>query len=238
MNKAYCSLAAGVFVMAFHVQSESDELKRVEAVELNTLEQKISYLIGFSTAKQIDEAGIAIDVTALKSAFDDVKVNAKLRLSEEELHSMRITFQSLQREAINANARAENMAVGRAFLQKNAQREEVTQTRSGLQYEILQSGGGAAPAISDSVLVNYHGTFVDGRVFDSSKERGEPVTFPLNGVIRGWTEVLQLMQEGDVWKVYLPYDLAYPNGTRDIPPGSTLVFELALIKVLQPEVRN
>ena len=104
-----------------------------------------------------------------------------------------------------------------------------------MQYEIISSGEGKQPTIDDSVAVHYHGTLLDGQVFDSSREKGEPVSFPLRGVIPGWTEVLQLMQEGDIWKVSIPYKLAYPNGTRNIPPGSTLMFEIELVEVLAPQ---
>ena len=109
---------------------------------------------------------------------------------------------------------------------------EWTSTSSGLQYEILQSGDGATPGPTDTVTAHYHGTFEDGRVFDSSVERGEPATFPVNGVISGWTEALQLMPTGSKWQLYIPSDLAYgPNGNRSIGPNETLLFEVELLEV-------
>lgn len=121
---------------------------------------------------------------------------------------------------------------GRAFLAENAKREGVVTTASGLQYEVLASGDGATPGPTDTVTTHYHGTFVDGRVFDSSVQRGTPASFPVNGVIKGWTEVLQMMKVGDKWKIVCPPDLAYgERGRPGIPPSSTLIFEVELLGV-------
>ena len=121
---------------------------------------------------------------------------------------------------------------GRAFLAENAEREGVVTTASGLQYEVLASGDGATPGPTDSVTTHYHGTFVDGRVFDSSVRGGNPATFRVNGVIKGWTEALQMMKVGDKWKIVCPPDLAYgEQGWATIPPSSTLVFEIELLGV-------
>lgn len=130
-----------------------------------------------------------------------------------------------------ANAMA---AAGEQFLKQNAQRDEVTVTASGLQYEVLQPGSGAAPAANSKVRVHYHGTLVDGTVFDSSVQRGEPLEFPLDGVIRGWTEGLQLMREGAKYRLFIPHELGYgASGAGDvIAPYSTLVFDVELLNVL------
>ena len=121
---------------------------------------------------------------------------------------------------------------GAAFLAKNAEREGVVTTASGLQYEVLASGDGATPGPTDVVTTHYHGTFVDGRVFDSSVQRGQPASFPVNRVIKGWTQALQLMKVGDKWRIYCPPDLAYgKEGRSGIPPNSTLVFEVELLAV-------
>ena len=118
------------------------------------------------------------------------------------------------------------------FLAENAKRDGVVTTRTGLQYEVLASGDGATPGPTDTVTTHYHGTFTDGRVFDSSVERGVPASFPVNRVIKGWTEALQLMKVGDKWKLYCPPDLAYGEAGRGgIPPNSTLVFEVELLDV-------
>lgn len=119
------------------------------------------------------------------------------------------------------------------FLQKNAQRDEVTSTASGLQYEVISEGEGASPSKKDSVEVHYVGTFIDGSEFDSSRKRGQPLTFSLSGVIAGWTEGIQLMSEGATYKFYIPYHLAYGEEgfPPQIPPYSTLIFEVELISV-------
>ena len=121
---------------------------------------------------------------------------------------------------------------GLAFLAENGKRANVVTTPSGLQYEVLSSGTGATPGATDVVQTHYHGTFIDGRVFDSSVRRGQPAEFPVNGVISGWTEALQLMQVGDKWKLYVPSNLAYGSrGVGDIGPDETLIFEVELLNV-------
>ena len=123
---------------------------------------------------------------------------------------------------------------GNAYLAKNAERDEVTVTESGLQYEIIEAGEGGKPAADSTVRVHYHGTLIDGSVFDSSYKRGQPAEFPVNGVIRGWTEALQLMPVGAKWKLYIPYDLAYgeQGAGGAIAPYSTLVFDVELLDIL------
>lgn len=124
------------------------------------------------------------------------------------------------------------LEAGQAFLSENALRANVVTTASGLQYEVLTSGEGAAPGPRDIVTTHYHGTFIDGRVFDSSVERGTPTTFTVDRVIRGWQEGLQLMQVGDKWRLYVPSDLAYgADGIRGIGPNETLIFEVELLDV-------
>jgi len=122
---------------------------------------------------------------------------------------------------------------GANFLQENAKREGVTTLPSGLQYEIISEGTGPKPTLEDNVTTHYHGTLIDGTVFDSSVDRGEPASFPVGGVIKGWTEALQLMSVGSKWKLYVPYDLAYgERGARaQIGPYSTLIFEVELISI-------
>ena len=134
--------------------------------------------------------------------------------------------------ALQDKAGQKNREEGQAFLAANARRPEVVTLPSGLQYEVVHEGTGAKPKASDTVEVHYHGTLIDGTVFDSSVERGEPATFRVNGVIKGWTEALQLMPVGSKWTLYIPYDLAY--GTQDmgdIKPYSTLIFEVELLGI-------
>lgn len=133
----------------------------------------------------------------------------------------------------SAKSADENKAEGEAFLAENAKKSGIQVTESGLQYEILNQGEGAKPSASDNVTVHYEGTTIDGKVFDSSYSRGEPATFPLNRVIAGWTEGVQLMQEGSKFRFYIPSDLAYGKrgAGRDIGPNATLIFDVELIKI-------
>ena len=126
----------------------------------------------------------------------------------------------------------DNKLKGEAFLAENANKEGITVTASGLQYEVIASGSGATPTLSDTVETHYTGRFMDGTEFDSSVTRGQPLTFPVTGVIAGWTEALQLMQEGDKWKLYIPSELAYgERGVGPIPPNATLIFDIELLAV-------
>ena len=126
----------------------------------------------------------------------------------------------------------DNLTLGREFLEENAKKDSVKVTESGLQYKVIKEGNGAKPGPTDVVTVHYTGTLIDGKVFDSSVERGEPATFPLNQVIKGWTEGLQLMSEGSKYRLFIPSELAYGiDGKGDILPNSTLIFDVELIKV-------
>ena len=144
-----------------------------------------------------------------------------------------LVIYALKRAGVFSKGAAENETVGDAYLAENALREEVAQTDSGLQYEVLTEGeGDTRPAATDTVLVHYHGTLINGSVFDSSVKRGEPISFPLNRVIAGWTEGVQLMTKGAKYKFYIPARLAYGNrqvGT--IPGGSLLIFEVELLDI-------
>ena len=127
---------------------------------------------------------------------------------------------------------ADNLAQAEAFLAENAKKEGIQTTASGLQYQVLESGSGKTPLLTDTVVTHYAGRFVDGAEFDSSIARGEPLSFPVTGVIAGWTEALQLMQEGDKWQLFIPPHLAYgENGVGPIPGNSALVFDIQLIEV-------
>ena len=137
------------------------------------------------------------------------------------------------RDSANKKVAVENIAIGKDFLAKNKANEDVLETASGLQYQVLQKGDGFDhPSASSTVKVHYHGLLLDGTVFDSSVERGEPISFPLNQVIKGWTEGVQLMVVGDKFKFFIPSELAYGNGaTGNITPGSLLIFEVELLEI-------
>lgn len=193
-----------------------------------------SYAIGRQVGEQLQSQPFpGLNPDALLQGLGDVLKGQACPYKEADLRSaldeINQRVQRMQKQQANSMA-----AAGEQFLKQNATRAEVTTTASGLQYETLQKGSGKTPKSDSTVRVHYHGTLIDGTVFDSSVQRGEPLEFPVNGVIRGWTEALQLMQEGDRWKLFIPQDLAY--GARGaggaIGPYSTLIFEVELIAVL------
>jgi len=202
-------------------------------LNLSTDEARVSYGIGRQLGDQLREnppPGVSLDavIAGIRDAFG----GAASQVSPEALNaSFKVIREQMQAKA---QARAEAAAgEGKAFLAENAKREGVTVLPSGLQYEVIASGDGARPSREDSVRTHYHGTLIDGSVFDSSYQRGEPAEFPVAGVIAGWTEALQLMNAGSKWRLYVPSELAYgAQGVGSIPPHSTLVFDVELLAVL------
>lgn len=199
---------------------------------------KVSYALGLGIGRQLqDLCGEDLNINDFTQAVRDLLTGNHLAIDEIEGQQLVIEF--LQRR--DAERKSEQAKLGEAakrageeYLEKNAARSGVTVLPSGLQYEVVREGTGRKPKATDSVKCHYEGTLVDGTVFDSSRRRGEPAVFPLNGVIRGWTEGLQLMQEGAVYRFFIPYNLAYgENGAEaSIPPYAALVFEVELIEVL------
>ena len=199
---------------------------------------KVSYALGLGIGRQLqDLCGEDLNINDFTQAVRDLLTGNHLAIDEIEGQQLVIEF--LQRR--DAERKSEQAKLGEAakregeeYLEKNAARSGVTVLPSGLQYEVLREGTGRKPKATDSVKCHYEGTLVDGTVLDSSRRRGEPAVFPLNGVIRGWTEGLQLMQEGAVYRFFIPYNLAYgENGAgASIPPYAALVFEVELIEVL------
>ena len=192
--------------------------------------EKVSYSLGVNMASSVKSQGLdSIDANAVAKAFNDVFEGNDLDISEEE--SMTILQEFFGK--IQAEKSAKANEAGAAYLAENGAREEVTTTESGLQYEILVSGDGPKPTTSDQVTVHYHGTLTDGTVFDSSVDRGQPATFGVTQVIKGWTEALQLMSVGDKWKLTIPSNLAYGDQGAGgmIGPGATLVFEVELLGI-------
>lgn len=203
-------------------------------VDLESEAGKAGYGIGANIGMNIvsqmpmDELNVDSLIQGLRDA-----ISGELQMSEEELMTAIQTFAMAQQAKMAAQAEADAQA-GRDFLTQNGQRAGVTTTASGLQYEVLESGsGGPKPSENSTVTVHYHGTLVDGTVFDSSVERGQPASFPLNGVIPGWTEGVQLMSVGDKFRFTIPSDLAYgPSGAGGaIPPNATLIFDVELLEI-------
>lgn len=201
-------------------------------VKLETADQRASYGIGYNLGSKLGQDKVLqLDREALKAGLAAGLDQKPTEVTEADLNA---AFDALQARAQAAAAAAaeKQQAEGKAFLEKNKAKSGVVVTASGLQYEVLKSGGGAKPTATNTVKVHYHGTLIDGAVFDSSVERNEPIEFPVSGVIKGWTEALQLMSVGDKWRLTIPADLAYgPRGTGSIPGNSVLVFEVELLEV-------
>ncbi|WP_145256786.1 FKBP-type peptidyl-prolyl cis-trans isomerase [Pseudomonas sp. DE0157] len=202
-------------------------------ITLSTDETRVSYGIGRQLGGQLrDNPPPGVSLDAIVAGLTDAFNGADSRVSEAELSA---SFQVI-REVMQAQAAAKAeaaAAAGKQFLADNAKRDGIVTLDSGLQYEALSTGEGAKPSREDQVRVHYHGTLIDGTVFDSSYDRGQPAEFPVGGVIAGWTEALQLMSAGSKWRLYVPSELAYgAQGVGSIPPHSVLVFDVELLDVL------
>lgn len=201
--------------------------------DLSSDEGRVSYGIGRQLGGQLREnppPGVSLE--AILAGLSDAFGGQASRVSESDLSA---SFQVI-RERMQAESAAKAEAAageGRAYLAENAKREGVTVLPSGLQYEVLVAGEGAKPSRDDHVRTHYHGTLIDGSVFDSSYERGQPAEFPVGGVIAGWVEALQLMNTGSKWRLHVPSELAYgAQGVGSIPPHSVLVFDVELLEIL------
>jgi len=199
-----------------------------------TVEQQVSYGIGRQMGDQL--AGSPFDELVLQAVLDGVSDAYTGQPPQIETEVMKAAF-----EAVNTRVQAKQAemagalsAEGEKFLAENAKRDGITVTASGLQYEVLSAGDGAIPSGDAKVRTHYHGTLIDGTVFDSSYDRGEPAEFPVNGVIAGWTEALQLMKEGSKWRLYVPSALAYgeKGAGGAIGPHATLVFDVELLAII------
>ena len=208
--------------------------------DLKTEKAQQGYAVGYNIGQRIVKDSLAVDVEALLQGVKDGMTKATPKMDEaarnKALQALQEEFMAQQKQAKEAEAN-KNLADGKAFLESNKLREGVKTTASGLQYKVLKSGDGKAPSAEDTVEVHYEGRLIDGKVFDSSIKRGKPARFPVNGVIKGWTEALQMMKEGDKWEIYIPAELGYgANGAgQAIPPNAALVFEVELIKVEKKE---
>ncbi len=202
------------------------------AQELESQTEKFSYTMGYQMGLSLQRPGMELDEEVLVQALRDALGGVEPKLSRNEMDAA-IAEQRARLEGERQEKAGANLERGEAFLEENGQRDVVTETDSGLQYEVLSEGDGGRPTTADTVVVHYEGSLIDGSVFDSSYERGNPATLPLNGVIQGWQEGLQLMQEGAKYKFYIPAELAYGEsgaGER-IGPNEALIFEVELVGI-------
>lgn len=198
--------------------------------EETNMEASVSYSLGVLVAQNLKSQGFTdLNPEELAAAINDVLTGKETKVDPQQANAVIQQYMSDKAAAQHKG----NKDAGEAFLAENGAREGITTTASGLQYEVIEAGTGNKPAATDEVTVHYHGTLIDGTVFDSSVDRGEPTSFPLNRVISGWTEGLQLMSVGSKYRFFIPYNLAY--GEREagakIKPFSALIFEVELISI-------
>src|ERR1700732_5137614 len=203
---------------------------------LKTQKDKFSYALGMNLGANLHKQSVPVDANIMARGLKDALAGGKTLLTEEEARAAITAVQNDMREKQQAKmqqAGDANEKEGEAFLADNKSREGVVALPSGLQYKILKEGNGPKPAATDSVVCNYRGSLIDGTEFESSYKRGQPATFPVNGVIKVWTEAVQLMPVGSKWQLFVPADLAYGNrgAGPDIGPNATLIFEVELLSI-------
>ena len=227
MKKTFLFLAVGAMMGTVCAQN----------VELKSFNDSASYAIGRDIFRNWEQQQLGIDARIAGQALIDA-ANAQSRLNDQQAFPLLQRFQKeferrqMEQEASKNPVARENIEKGEQFMKEISNNKSVYTTKSGLKYRKVKEGNGKHPVATDKVKVHYTGTLIDGKKFDSSIDRGEPLTFPLNQVIPGWTEGLQLMDEGSKYILYIPYNLGY--GTRDmgdIPAGSTLIFEVELLEI-------
>ena len=244
MKKIYLStLAIALIGLTMSGCNEDKVAKAADAQEaaaqnvaLTTSQEKLGYAIGLQIGSQLAATKDAMHTESLILGIKDALENKQPRLTNEEMQAAKMAFQQEVQERAQkeiAQLAEKNMVEGENFLAENKGKEDVVTLPSGLQYKVLKAGTGATPSATDTVVTHYTGRLISGQVFDSSVQRGEPATFPVNGVIAGWTEALQKMKEGGKWELYIPAKLAYGErgAGQVIPPNAVLIFEIELLEV-------
>ena len=253
MKKVLVLLVLTVFLAFSCGKAESEKpaaKKEITEADLKTEDAKTSYSLGFSMGQSFKKDEITVDLSVFRKGLEDGYAGGKQLLGEEEIKETMTAFQRKMRTKRQAEYKKrmeerkkqgeENKEKGKAFLEANKLKEGVVTTESGLQYKILKKGTGASPKATDTVKCNYRGTTIDGKEFDSSYKRGEPATFALNRVIKGWTEGLQLMKVGGKWQFFVPPELAYGErgAGHNIGPNEVLIFEVELLEIVKPETEK
>jgi len=231
--KVIAGVVLGVLLLAYPVYSEDQS-------PLKDQKDKVSYAIGVDIANTLKRQSIEVNKEVFMKGLNDALSGGKIMMTDQE---MRETLAAFSKEMMTKQAEAakklgeKNKLEGEAFLAENKKKEGVKTLPSGLQYKVITEGTGKTPTANDTVTVNYRGTFIDGKEFDSSYKRGQPATFPVKGVIPGWTEALQLMKEGAKWQLVVPSNLAYGDKGAGglIGPNATLIFDVELISVKESE---
>jgi len=229
-------ICRNVFIAVSLLVLTSSLLYAEDAPSLETQKQKESYSIGYQVGLSIKNDQVEVDFNKLVQGLQDAISGNKALLSTEEMHDLIVALKEKAREEQMQKlqeVRAKNAEETVKFLEENGKKEGVITTDSGLEYKILREGDGASPLKDDTVTINYRGTFIDGTEFDSSYSRGEPQAVKTDGVIKGWTEALQMMKVGSKWEIYVPPDLAYGRGGlgQRIPPNKLLIFEIELLSI-------
>lgn len=230
-------LLAGPVPTGSQEASPAPKVSAEEPAAPKTEKDKVSYGIGVAMGRQLkNQLGFEFDLNFVEKGLRDAASGQKLLMTEEDLKTTMTAFQTemaKKQEQARKQASEENKKAGEAFLAENKTKEGVVTLPSGLQYKILKAGDGKKPTLEDTVVCQYRGTLLNGTEFDSSYKRGQPVTFPVKGVIKGWTEALQLMPVGSKWQLFIPPELAY--GERgaggSIGPNATLIFEVDLVSI-------
>ena len=222
------------FIVALIGTTISANAQDTPELQVESVATRGSYAFGVSFMKNMKTDKVPLDLNAFLRGMQDVS-NEKVTMSEEQLQTAFKAFQQVIQQAAQKEASMAgeiNLKAGTEFLAANAKKEGVNTTKSGLQYKVLKSGNGKTPGPTSQVTTHYEGKLIDGTIFDSSVKRKMPASFGVNQVIKGWTEALQLMKEGDEWELYIPSNLAYgPQGPPSIGPNSTLIFYIQLIKI-------
>ncbi len=207
-----------------------------EKTELKTQKDSVSYAIGLDIGQRLKQQSVDANPDLIARGIKDASTGGKPLLTEQQAQSVMGAFQQqlvAKRDSMNKVIGEKNKKDGEAFLAENKKKDSVVTLPSGVQYKVLKMGTGKKPKADQTVSVQYRGTLVDGTEFDSSYKRGEPITFQVGGVIKGWTEALQLMPVGSKWQLFIPSDLAYGErgAGQTIPPNSTLIFEIELLSI-------
>jgi FKBP-type peptidyl-prolyl cis-trans isomerase FklB len=206
-----------------------------EKIELKEQKDKESYSLGYQFGKNLHLQGVELNLEAYTSGLRDALGGKEPQMTSEEIRStiaglqqrLMATQQKVQKEQV-----AKNLSESKAFLAENGKKEGIKTLPSGLEYKVVTEGSGKMPKETDTVIVHYKGTLIDGTEFDSSYKRNQPATFQVKGVIKGWTEALQLMKEGSKWQLFIPPELGYgERGAGPVPPNSTLIFEVELLGI-------